>query len=421
MPYASPESRDIARLLSDRGRIASDAVYRRGLSSARTIADIGGLAAGTLGELARYQLEAPERARRARLLEREEASFAEEDAAKARRYAVDEAIKLTADPTTGRIDTARAAKEITLIDPVQGAKWWAQADEEQKAQVAADRERAQRISQWAGALRGVDPTRRPVLYTEGRNKLIADKVATPEQIPEEYDENWLTQTHLQALSIDKQLEALAPKEPKTRTITWNKPDGTEVTEVVEDVVGTKRESAPSAPANIDAAIFNAYRTRNFTEYRRLLGVKADMASAGREPDAPPQITQPQRAQAERWKLEQLAGLEKEYRESLVESPMSAAQLARRKLDIENAYRSQIGLQPLKALPASWNAPAAADDVAPPAPPEPPAPSLPRQVPAPAASPDKVVTVAELQAIAERRGTTVEQEETRATAAGYVVR
>ncbi|HYE92389.1 MAG TPA: hypothetical protein VEA38_15275, partial [Terriglobales bacterium] len=97
MPYASPESRDIARLLSDRGRIASDAVYRRGLSSARTIADIGGLAAGTLGELARYQLEAPERARRARLLEREEASFAEEDAAKARRYAVDEAIKLTAD------------------------------------------------------------------------------------------------------------------------------------------------------------------------------------------------------------------------------------------------------------------------------------------------------------------------------------
>lgn len=424
MPYNSSTAGEIARLMSDRGRIAADSLARRGAMRGQMISNIGRMASGTIADLARYRAEAPDRARRARLLEREAQQFRDEDDARGRSNAVRDVARLTTDPATGRIDTAKAAKEISLIDPAEGMKWWNQADAEQRASVEAYRASAQRISQWAGALRGVAPPQRPALYTEGRNTLIAEKVATADQIPEEFDESWLTKTHLQALSIEKQLEALAPKEPKTRTITSTKADGTKVEEIVEDVVGTTRESAPAAPENIDRAIFEAYRTKNFPEYRRLLGVKTEMSSAGREPDKPPTSFAPtaqQRADAEWQKQQGLRALEKEFTESM--GAITKAQLDERKLAIENRYRVKIGLEPFTELPAGWSGAAGSPRN------EPNQPAAPAAAPGRgrgagpvggAASPDTSVTIAELEAVAARRGTTIEQEKARATAEGFVV-
>ncbi|HYE84840.1 MAG TPA: hypothetical protein VEA16_00695 [Vicinamibacterales bacterium] len=145
-------------------------------------------------------------------------------------------------------------------------------------------------------------------------------------------------------------------------------------------------------------------------------------------------TRAQRSTAERWKFGQLKSLEDAFKKSQSggdagfvitgqdgstislggsgKRPMTTEELNASKLAIENAYRLSIGLSPLNELPASWNASKGAAQPA----------TKPAAAPAAAAGGgQKTVTQAELAAIAQRRGTTVDQEKKRAAAEGFVVR
>ena len=86
-------------------------------------------------------------------------------------------------------------------------------------------------------------------------------------------------------------------------------------------------------------------------------------------------TREARATAERFKVNELQALEREYRQSQEEfEPMTADALNRRKLDIENAYRRSIGLDPLTQLPREWDVSrSSSSSAAPPPPPQ--APSI----------------------------------------------
>ena len=71
---------------------------------------------------------------------------------------------------------------------------------------------------------------------------------------------------------------------------------------------------------------------------------------------PAQITPAQRALAARTKLNELQDLEQRFAgdpDDLITPRMTEAQLSREKLEIENSYRAQIGLEPLEALPQEW--------------------------------------------------------------------
>ena len=116
-----------------------------------------------------------------------------------------------------------------------------------------------------------------------------------------------------------------------------------------------------------------------------------------------------RAVAERWKATQLEELERDLTDPTKSQSLTMGDVRRRQLQIENSYRAQLGLKPLKQLPASWLGEGE------------PSPAAPRvAVSNGEGALETTVTEAELKLIAERRGTTVEQERARATAAGFRV-
>lgn len=86
-----------------------------------------------------------------------------------------------------------------------------------------------------------------------------------------------------------------------------------------------------------------------------------------------QLTDANRSQIERWKVDQLDSLEKEFAERQptedgippLKPVMTADQLNQRKMTIENGYRSQLGMPALTSLPASWRGGATPKDGTPP--------------------------------------------------------
>jgi hypothetical protein len=122
--------------------------------------------------------------------------------------------------------------------------------------------------------------------------------------------------------------------------------------------------------------------------------------ARRESEA---VTPAQRSAAERWKFDRLQELEQEVTEGQTgEQPAMAADvLERRKLEIENAYRRQIGLPALTALPDSWKTGGA-----------------------PARAPQatgRTASRADVQAVAQKLGVSVDEAQRQLEARGVKVR
>ena len=117
------------------------------------------------------------------------------------------------------------------------------------------------------------------------------------------------------------------------------------------------------------------------------------------------VTQAQRNEAERWKYDRLQALEQELTEGQTGEgpPMADDVLERRKLEIENVYRRQIGLSALTALPDSWKT----GDQAPPP-------------PAPKAG-GRTASQADVAAVAQRLGVTVAEAQKQLEARGVAVR
>lgn len=74
--------------------------------------------------------------------------------------------------------------------------------------------------------------------------------------------------------------------PKTREIRVRNADGSESIQIVEDTPGQAFTSAAPQPDNLDDAIFAAVRSGDRTEVQRLIGIKGQVAAAGRAPNEP---------------------------------------------------------------------------------------------------------------------------------------
>jgi hypothetical protein len=149
-----------------------------------------------------------------------------------------------------------------------------------------------------------------------------------------------------------------------------------------------------------------------------------------------------KAAAERWKANALAALEKEGLPDVDEMSawrtlppqvqaqyptptgrLSDDQMNARKLLIENGYRAQIGMEPLATLPASWQAGRTAEPVRAEATPTPggrTAPGAVEAAPAKPPTPGKIVTEAQLRALAHKLGTSINVQRQRAQANGYTI-
>ena len=110
-------------------------------------------------------------------------------------------------------------------------------------------------------------------------------------------------------------------------------------------------SADNARLERDAAAREAERREREADRQR------DDEWRRTQSSRPPQVTPAQRALAERTKFTQLKALEKDFARVPVypEDPpkMTEEELDRQKLEIENSYRAQIGIEPVAELSPEW--------------------------------------------------------------------
>lgn len=201
MPYRSAYAPKIADLIlqqgEDRARMAADS----GRVWGGAVQNIGQQVAGVLGDVARRKEEAPMRALQLAKIAEEQRAIT--DAANERA-----AVGAAVDPATGQIDSKKAAGAVAKINPVAALKWWQQASEDDKAALARDKERAAVVSQGAGAVLGVPPAERAGAYSQWRAETIQSGHATPEQIPEQFNEGWLRYKQREAMTVAQQVEEI---------------------------------------------------------------------------------------------------------------------------------------------------------------------------------------------------------------------
>ena len=121
---------------------------------------------------------------------------------------------------------------------------------------------------------------------------------------------------------------------------------------------TPEQRAVAARAKIDddRADKTADATAKYRAAQLALGRQREARLSRQERDS---TTPTGRATAERWKASQLDTLESEFTSGT--SAMTEPDLRRRQLQIENSYRAQIGLKPLRTLPKEWGVPATETD------------------------------------------------------------
>jgi hypothetical protein len=186
----------IADLLRYRGQAEADAIRQQGAISANMGASIGGIVGQAAGQIAEHT--SPEaKAKRA-------------DAARTARTSeqIREALKLTRDPETGKLDMQAAAREVTAIDPVEGLKWWTMADAETKAQVAADMKKVEGIARSAMFLLSAPEPERPRLYAQMRAEFAQKHGIAPDALPAQYDENFIRKTLYETLPFAEAIEQM---------------------------------------------------------------------------------------------------------------------------------------------------------------------------------------------------------------------
>lgn len=285
-------------------------------------------------------------------------------------------------------DPQAMAREVGVINPAKAAPFRQQANVEKT-------ETERFINRWAGSILNLPEEKRPEAWGHLRTTLATAKPHAVSMLPEAYSEGFVRDLYTQTMNDDQFADSLKPKPtPQTETITINNPDGTQTIKMVEKKPGQEFTNTPPAAKvtfNPEIRIVDGQRsdvllgsdgnwyfpgdTKKPIPAARVRPVQEK--ETGTKEDG---ITPSARAAAERWKFEQLDQLENRRLE--FPERVSDADMYNAKLQIENAYRQQLQLQPLKSLPGAWG------DVGRPmgtstAPPAPPAPA---PVAAPAAAP-----------------------------------
>jgi hypothetical protein len=264
----------------------------------------------------------------------------------------------------------RGSKIVTGIGALQAAK---RKDYDDKAKVLRDA--------FAGYA-SLPEDMRSKAHGAARAALVDGGVVPASEIPEQYDPAWFQRT----ISYGQQPEKPITMSPGQRLAT---PQGRELYAVPPNPVsvapggslvrpdtGQATYTAPQrTPASIDAALLEADRRGDQAEVGRLLALKRRGAQAGHVESTPTprpaQLSEAQRAVAARTKGRDLYTAERDFRRDLDSQQIprtgkrtpeeqagydEAVQiLNERKLDIENTYRAQHGLEPLPQLGPEWNA------------------------------------------------------------------
>lgn len=325
LPFVRPARDDsastarIADLIRHRGAQRADAVARSGAIAGQMWSDVGRTASGLITDLLR--MRETQAADQAAQRERDRA------------YQVDEVVRLTPrDPQTGRLDPERIAQEVSHIDPEKALTWWARADEQTKAQLAADRQRVEQVAKAAGSLL-IDLEQTPA--SEQQPKWTAARTAaieggllqTPDEMPETVDLSWLRQTFDQARTVSdlaRELETIGQQQaPKTRQVEITNPDGSKTIRIVADEAGQEFTSAAPPGATGRPGTFEGLIDAMATERGRPLSVEEVLqarsrwtdAGRSRAPDGTPALSQAQKAAAERWKQSELRQAERVFRET----------------------------------------------------------------------------------------------------------
>jgi hypothetical protein len=124
-----------------------------------------------------------------------------------RQNAVRDAERMTPLGADGQPDAKAIAGEVGHIDARAAMDWWEKASAQDKEKLARTKALASEVGSAAGAVLGVPPERRPQAYAAARAGMIERGLLTAEQVPEQYDEAWLTQHHREALTVGQQIDA----------------------------------------------------------------------------------------------------------------------------------------------------------------------------------------------------------------------
>jgi len=115
-----------------------------------------------------------------------------------------------------RSGLARGAsvKELAGIDPEMAIKYAEGLDKLDSNALANEKNRLDNLKQrvaimgsTAGGILQAPPDRQEIMYQAARKSLIQNGLAKPEEIPEQFDPNFVNQSFQQAISADKQVDA----------------------------------------------------------------------------------------------------------------------------------------------------------------------------------------------------------------------
>lgn len=336
-------------LLRARSETDARALEQAGQNSARMWSDMGGIAANTMGQLASYADQAPERRLREAQAKRIESQTQDEATARATQAHIDKVLKESVDPKTGRLDYPKAAAAIGQVSPEQAEGYWAKADAQTVEATKRDAERAREVAKRLAAVvmasdedesagPGVLQTA-PRLYASVREEAIASGLIKPDELPEAYDPSVVKQEVLQAMTADQVFQKLWAAKPANAEYTLNPGDqrfsGNRM-------IAQNTNERPGAQPNA-GSLEDYIRVKTQENGGKPLSAaqirtaRAEYTAAGRPPSEPPP-TGPTPAQIQRARDNRFDRLAKLSADTL----LSADERARQTWEIEREFAVATG-------------------------------------------------------------------------------
>jgi len=202
---ASPGTMRMSELARRRGNDQAALILRQGDISANLGQQLAGIAGQAAGAIGQYQAEAPQR------------KAAQADAERLK--AMDQALRESIDPQTGRIDFQSAAQRITPIDPMAALQLWDKADSAQKQAVIQASELAGEAAQKAGSLllryQQMSPPEAQAEYDQLRAYAVEKRIPGADQMPEQFNAPFLRKTVFSVMTADQiRQQIMGSEKPK---------------------------------------------------------------------------------------------------------------------------------------------------------------------------------------------------------------
>jgi hypothetical protein len=317
----SAYDRRYADMIRMQGAQQADAIRENGNIQAQMWSNLGNTIASTVMGVAQVK--------------QQDAAQAEQKRQAGVSQQIREALKLTRDPETGKLDLNAAAREVTTIDPIEGLKWWAMASDEEKQQTAQGLATIQGAAKTAAAFLSIPEQRRPSMWPQTRQAFAERHQVPIESIPEVWDpqtEMWLRDTLYKALPVAEAIEQMGKAAKGISEGTYRvfvNDGGKKVEKLVtaEDLTrGIEVWTDPKdekTPASFEAAIIAAQKSGDAAEVNRLIALQARSEANQRAPQTPkedPKLTPGQLANIERDRMRDLREADRRFQEANAATP-----------------------------------------------------------------------------------------------------